>query len=76
MLAISEKTVNKMPSFVELSQWTQIGKKNLYCKSIEGDLNEGIVLKKLSSQYPVSDRKCLENPFWIKVKKVENHVYA
>ena len=71
---ILEKVVGKVPSFIELSQWTQIGKKNLYHKSIEGDLNEGIVLKKLSSQYPVSDRKCLENPYWIKVKKVEKHV--
>lgn len=63
-----------LPNFIELSQWVRIGKRNLYNKSIEGDLNEGIVMKKLDSVYPLSDRKCLDNPFWIKVKKIEKHV--
>ena len=71
---ILEDTIKEPPDFMELSQWVRIGKKNLYYQSINNDLNEGIVLKKLDSVYPLSDRKCAENPFWIKVKKVEKHV--
>lgn len=69
-----EEVIKNLPNFIELSEWVRIGKRNLYNKSIEGDLNEGIVLKKLDSVYPLSDRKCLNNPFWIKVKKIEKHV--
>lgn len=58
---------------IELAQQVQIGKKALYYKSIEGDLNEGIVLKQLDAAYPVSEQKCLDCPQWIKVKKVEKH---
>ena len=71
---ILEGIITDPPDFMELSQWVRIGKKNLYYQSINNDLNEGIVLKKLDSIYPISDRKSIDNPFWIKVKKVENHV--
>ena len=59
---------------IEVEKWVQIGKKNLYYQSIEGELNEGIVIKKLNSKYYASYRACQDNPFWIKVKKPENAV--
>lgn len=71
---ILEDNIKDLPDFIELSQWVRIGKKNLYYQSINTDLNEGILLKKLDSVYPLSDRKCIENPFWIKVKKTEKHI--
>lgn len=58
---------------IELSQQVQVGKKALYYQSIEGDLNEGIVLKYLDSPYPVSDQKSLESPYWFKVKRAEKY---
>lgn len=59
---------------IELARQVRVGKRKLFFQSIEGDLNEGIVLKKLDSKYPVSDSRCLKNPFWMKVKKIGNHV--
>lgn len=67
-----EKLIGReLPNCLELSRWVRLGKKNLYEQSITNDLNEGVVLKKLNSVYPLSDKKCLDNPFWIKVKKDE-----
>lgn len=61
---------------VTVAQQTRVGKKQLYYESIKSEENEGIVLKKLDSIYPVSDKRCLQNPFWLKVKKLEKHVYS
>jgi len=43
----------------------KIGKKALYYQSIQGDLNEGIVLKQIKSEYPVGTDRCLTSPFWL-----------
>jgi ATP-dependent DNA ligase len=59
---------------IELAEMVRIGKRELYCKSIQGDLNEGIVPKHLGSPYPVSDAKCMDNPHWLKVKRIEGSV--
>lgn len=59
---------------VVLAEQVRLGKKRLYLDSIEGDENEGIVLKRLDSKYPVSETRCLQNPFWLKVKKAGNHL--
>jgi len=59
---------------VELARQVEVGKKTLYYESIDGELNEGIVLKKLDAIYPISyetNKTCTE---WLKVKKVEKHV--
>jgi ATP-dependent DNA ligase len=59
---------------IELAEMVRIGKRELYCRSIEGDVNEGIVMKHLGSPYPASDAKCMDNPHWLKVKRIEGHV--
>jgi DNA ligase 1 len=59
---------------ISLAQQTRIGKKKLFYDSIEGEANEGIVIKKLNSVYMASDSGCLQHPFWLKVKKVDAHV--
>ena len=59
---------------IELAKQVRVGKKALYHQSIGDELNEGIVLKKLGSKYLVSERRCLQNPFWLKVKKIEKHI--
>ncbi len=61
---------------IELAQQVRVGKKALYHRAIEESVNEGIVLKKLDSKYPVSEKRCLQNPFWLKVKRPEQHVYV
>ena len=61
---------------VQLAAQVRVGKKNLYRKAILQEENEGIVLKKLDSVHLVSDRRCLQNPFWLKVKRPESHVYV
>jgi ATP-dependent DNA ligase len=47
----------------------------LYHDSITGEENEGIVLKKVNSTYNASESRCLQNPYWLKVKRIEKHVY-
>ena len=74
ILEIIYKEYLAMNPAIELARQVHIGKKALYYQSIQGDLNEGIVLKNVDAIYPVSDQKCLQNPYWLKVKKVENHV--
>jgi len=59
---------------IELARQVHIGKKALYYQSIQGDLNEGIVLKQIKSEYPVGTDRCLTSPFWLKVKKIEKHL--
>jgi ATP-dependent DNA ligase len=61
---------------IELATQHRIGKVKLYHDSIEGEANEGIVLKHIDSTYNASESRCLQNPYWLKVKRVENHVYA
>lgn len=73
ILELAFKDYLSMSKDIELAQQVQVGKKALYYKSIEGDLNEGIVLKNLSADYPVSEQKCLDNVTWIKIKKAEKH---
>ncbi|MDP2167967.1 MAG: hypothetical protein Q8J64_06525 [Thermodesulfovibrionales bacterium] len=59
--------------FIEIARQVRVGKRKLFYESIEGE-NEGIVLKKLDSKYLVSDSRCPQNPFWLKVKRIENHI--
>jgi ATP-dependent DNA ligase len=59
---------------VELARQVTTGKRQLYYDSITGDANEGIVIKKLSSKYIANDRRCVESPFWLKVKKDEAYL--
>ena len=59
---------------VELARQYQIGKVKLYHESIQGEENEGIVLKHVNSAYNASPARCLQNPFWLKVKRLEKHV--
>ena len=59
---------------IELAQQIRVGKKQLYHQSIEGEENEGIVIKKLDSKYLVSEKSCPQHPYWLKVKRIENHV--
>jgi ATP-dependent DNA ligase len=61
---------------VELAAQYEIGKVNLFHKSIQGEENEGIVLKQINSVYNGSDSRCLQNPYWLKVKRVEKHIYT
>ena len=70
---ILESIVKETP-MVELAKQVRVGKKSLYFQSVVGDENEGIVLKKLDARYFISTTKCLQNPYWLKVKKVENHI--
>jgi ATP-dependent DNA ligase len=60
---------------VEIAHQYQIGKVKLYHDSITGEENEGIVLKNVNSTYNASESRCLQNPYWLKVKRVEKHVY-
>jgi ATP-dependent DNA ligase len=61
---------------VELAKQVTTGKRKLYYDAIadDSDANEGIVVKKLSSKYIASDRRCVEHPFWLKVKKDEAYL--
>ncbi|MGC2423193.1 MAG: RNA ligase family protein [Nitrospirota bacterium] len=59
---------------IELAQQIRVGKKQLYYQSIEGEENEGIVIKRLDSKYLASEKSCPQNPYWLKVKRVEKHI--
>ncbi len=59
---------------IELARQVRVGKKQLYYQSIEGEESEGIVIKRLDSKYPASEKSCLQHPYWLKVKRIENHV--
>lgn len=60
---------------IEKEIQVQIGKRLLYEQSIQAEDEEGIVIKKLSSKYLIGISDCITNPFWIKVKKDEAHLY-
>jgi ATP-dependent DNA ligase len=74
--AILEKLLPPCPGTVELAQQYVTGKKRLYEASIEGEVNEGIVLKKASSKYLASETRCLQHPHWLKVKRPEAHLFT
>jgi ATP-dependent DNA ligase len=74
--AVLEKLLPPFPGGVELAEQTIIGKKRLYQVSIEGEVNEGIVLKKASSKYLISETRCLQHPHWLKVKRAEAHLFT
>ena len=59
---------------IELARQVRVGKKQLYYQSIEGEENEGIVIKRLDSKYLASEKSCPQHPYWLKVKRVENHI--
>ncbi|MBM4147052.1 MAG: hypothetical protein FJ240_12420 [Nitrospira sp.] len=59
-------------SDIEIARQVELGKRKLYHDAIQDAVNEGIVMKKLNSRYPISDKRCLQNPFWLKVKRIEN----
>jgi ATP-dependent DNA ligase len=65
---------NKCPE-IEQEIPVLLGKRLLYEHSITAEDEEGIVMKKLSSKYPVGRSDCLTNPYWLKVKKDEAHLY-
>ena len=64
-----ESIVVEKENLVELSRWVYTDKETLYRESIQGEANEGIVIKKLDSRYTISPKKCIVTPDWIKVKK-------
>jgi DNA ligase-1 len=72
ILKISERGGHVGP--IELARQYQIGKVKLYHESIQGEENEGIVLKHVNSAYNASLARCLQNPYWLKVKRLEKHV--
>jgi ATP-dependent DNA ligase len=74
MLKIANRGGNVHP--VEVAHQYQIGKVKLYYDSITGEENEGIVLKHVNSTYNASELRCLQNPYWLKVKRIEKHVYT
>lgn len=59
---------------IELAKQIRVGKKQLYYQSIEGEENEGIVIKRLDSKYLASEKSCPQHPYWLKVKRVEKHI--
>jgi len=59
---------------IELARQYRIGKVKLYHDSISGEENEGIVLKQINSIYNANERRCLQNPYWLKVKRLEKHI--
>ena len=70
---ILEGVVKETPDIV-LAQQVRVGKKQLYYQSIEGEENEGIVIKRLDSKYLASEKSCPQHPYWLKVKRVEKHI--
>jgi len=74
MLKIADRGGNVHP--VEIAHQYQLGKVKLYYDSIAGEENEGIVLKQVNSTYNASESRCLQNPYWLKVERIENHIYT
>lgn len=61
---------------IEMAAQVRVGKRQLYHQSILEEVNEGIVLKKLNSRYLISEKRCPQNPFWLKVKRPEKYVHV
>ena len=68
------ESVIKETQDIVLAQQVRVGKKRLYYQSIEGEENEGIVIKRLDSKYLASEKSCPQHPYWLKVKRVEKHI--
>lgn len=73
--SLLEKVIQPIPGLIELSSPVFKRKRKHYYKSIQNG-NEGIVLKKINSVYPIGLVKSIDNPYWIKVKAPEKHQYA
>jgi len=56
---------------IEISKWVYTNKRELYYSSIGDELQEGIVIKRLNSKYLIGSNSCPQNPYWLKVKKVD-----
>lgn len=68
---------NIMPlayDFIQVAMQFTTNKRSVYDEAIKDTLNEGIVLKKLSSTYPISFTSCQQNPSWLKVKRMEDYM--
>jgi ATP-dependent DNA ligase len=74
--SVLEKLVRPYPGVVELAAQTITGKKRLYESSIQTSVNEGIVIKRLDSKYLASETRCLQNPYWLKVKRPDSHLFV
>lgn len=59
---------------IVLATQVRVGKKRLYYQSIEGEEDEGIVIKRLDSKYLASEKSCPQHPYWLKVKRIEKHI--
>jgi ATP-dependent DNA ligase len=66
--------VVKETTDIVLAVQVRVGKKQLYYQSIEGEEDEGIVIKRLDSKYLASEKSCPQHPYWLKVKRVEKHI--
>ena len=65
---ILEDNVLWVPGVVEIAHQVMVGKKNLFL-SLEANEDEGIVMKRVNSPYNASLMRCLQNPFWLKVRR-------
>ena len=65
---ILESVIKEVPGLIEISKQVRLGKKHLF-ETLDKDEDEGIVLKRLDSDYLISDRRCLQHPHWLKVRR-------
>ena len=56
---------------IELSKWQVKNKIQFFEDNSNDELNEGIVIKRLDSKYPISYNKTMVIPQWIKVRNLE-----
>jgi len=73
LLELNFTNIAQVCGKIELANQYIKNKMKLYYNSIENE-NEGIVIKKLNSVYCASESRCLKNPYWLKVKRMEKHV--
>ena len=75
--ALLEKYISPSPGLFEIARQFTTDKVALYERVIAGDpdVDEGIVLKKLSSKYLPSPTRCLQHPQWFKVKRLPPHLF-
>lgn len=64
-----EHVIKPIPGLIELSDPVTMNKKSLYYNNIGTDDVEGIVLKKVDSPHMIGLKDCVDNPWWLKVKK-------
>ena len=58
---------------VEVAEQYTKNKIAVYQEAIKTPVNEGIVMKRLDSKYLSSFSSCLQNPHWMKVKRIEEY---